>query len=104
MAPAAKTYKSMTDAFEEAQEQQMSEYTSQGGKWLAAVRQWMQHNLQNGDRVIWGSNTILNVTARQLEEVAALAVDATFPEMSRLQRENRELEMRLFALTGSSKV
>lgn len=82
----------------------MSEYTKQGGKWLAAVRRYMQNNIRNGDQVTWGSNTILNVTARQLEEIAAEAVSATFPEMSRLQKENHELEMRLFVLTGSSKV
>lgn len=50
----------------------------QGGIWTATVRGWIQRKKLNGSRVTWGSAEPLNppVTVRELEEVAALAIEA----------------------------
>lgn len=82
----------------------MSEYTKQGGTWLAAVRSWIQCNCTNGSKVTWGSNDVLspNITVKQIEEIAARAVDVSFPEFDLLKKSNYELKMCLFASTGTS--
>ena len=45
-----------------------------GGPWLAAARNWLQHNTINGDSVTWGSNDIIKpaLTVKQIEELAAV--------------------------------
>lgn len=49
-----------------------------GGKWLGAVRSWMQWHTKNGDRVTWGSAEILvpNLTVRDVEDIALHAAAA----------------------------
>jgi len=72
----------------------MSEFTKQGGTWLGAVRSHVQCKFRNGERVTWGSNDILepHVTIGQVEEIAAIAVDAAFPEVDKLKKRIKELE------------
>lgn len=67
----------------------MSEYTKQGGKWLAAARSWMQHHCHNGSTVAWGSNEVLNppLTVADVEEIAAKVAEAMEQEVVRLKAE-----------------
>lgn len=50
------------------------EFKSHGGKWLGAIRSWIQHEFINGDTVIWGSHTPLRssvtFTPHILEDLA----------------------------------
>lgn len=82
----------------------MSGYIKQGGEWLASVRSWIKRNCINGSSIIYGSNEVLrpHMTAKQVEEVAAKAVDVVFPEVDALKKENSELKMQLFAVSGTS--
>jgi hypothetical protein len=71
----------------------MSDFTKNGGKWLSAVRSHVQWEFRNGESVTWGSNDVLepHVTIGQVEEIAAIAVDAAFPEVDKLKKEVEEL-------------
>lgn len=67
----------------------MSEYTKNGGEWLAAARSWVQSHCQNGERVTWGSSDVLEpaLTIRQIEELAACVADAAASEMDALKEQ-----------------
>lgn len=75
----------------------MSNYTKMGGPWLGAVHSYVQRKFNNGEWVRWGTNDVLepSVTIRQMEEVAAIAVDATFPEIDKLNKRIKELQKKL---------
>ena len=47
-----------------------------GGKWLGSVRSWLQWHKQNGSKVTWGSDDVLEppMTVRDCETLAAEAV------------------------------
>ena len=47
-----------------------------GGPWLGAARRYLKAHVWDGDRVIWGSEDTLIMTARQIEELAEAAVVA----------------------------
>jgi len=52
------------------------EIAIKSGPHLGAVRKWIKWNCPNGDRVIWGSDTVLGkFTVRQLEELAQRIAD-----------------------------
>jgi hypothetical protein len=78
----------------------MSEFTKSGGAWLGATRSWIQWNCINGDTVTWGSDEILklkrNFTPAVVEEIAAQAVDAAFPEVDKLKETIESLRKKLF--------
>ena len=90
----------------------MSEFTKRGGAWLGAVRSWIQWNCINGSDVTWGSDEILrcrrNFTPAMVEEIAATAVDAAFPEVDKLNKKIDELREKLLkaqiGLTTSPKL
>lgn len=42
-----------------------------GGKWLGAVREWIQWNIPRGDQLTWGSDEQVTLTVKQLEELGA---------------------------------
>jgi hypothetical protein len=52
-----------------------NELMKKGGKWLSEARRFIQWNCLNGEKVIWGSQDLLNfktgITVRQFEELAA---------------------------------
>ena len=77
----------------------MSEFTKSGGAWLAAARSWIQWNCVNGSGVTWGSDEILqckrNFTPALVEEIAATAVNAAFPEVDKLNDKIRVLREKL---------
>lgn len=54
----------------------MEQFAKHGGKWLGAVRSWIQWNCINGSDVIWGSLDELKKSApfrvKDLEDIAAL--------------------------------
>lgn len=47
-----------------------------GGAWLRAARSYLQSNVRGGDRCTWSSYDVLELTVRQIEELAAHAVAA----------------------------
>jgi len=50
---------------------------SQGGEWLGAARNWMQHNIKDGDRINWSSTQPVSVAFCDLEAFAkAVAIAA----------------------------
>jgi len=75
----------------------MSEFTKRGGKWLGAIRSYVQCKFNNGEYVLWGSNDVLepHATIGQIEEIAAIAVDAALPEFDRLNNEIKKLREKL---------
>lgn len=75
----------------------MSEFTKNGGKWLSAVRSYIQWHFRNGSQVTWGSNDILepHVTVKQMEEAAAKAVDAAAREVDELKEQIDKLRKEL---------
>ena len=48
--------------------------------WLKAAREWLQHNVKNGDRFTWGSNSVIHMTMVQFEELAEV-VASSFREL-----------------------
>jgi hypothetical protein len=53
------------------------ELLKKGGSWLGEARSYLQWNVPNGDRVIWGSQEPVHITVKQIEELAAhVAEDA----------------------------
>ena len=75
----------------------MSEFTKRGGAWLGAVRSHVQSKFRNGEHVTWGSNDVLepHVTIGQIEEIAAIAVDAAFNEVDKLNKTIESLREKL---------
>jgi len=77
----------------------MSKFTDNGGEWLAAVRSWIQSNCNNGSSATWNSDEILecrrNFTPALVEEIAARAVDAAFPEVDDLKKQIEVLRGKL---------
>ena len=54
---------------------------SGGGKWLGAAREWMQHNVIEGDRLGWSSNETIHLPFCKLEELAKeVAIAAVMEE------------------------
>lgn len=56
---------------------------NRGGKWLGAVRSYMQSRFRNGDQVTWGSQQILEgapLVVKDVEEIGARAVAAYINE------------------------
>lgn len=50
---------------------------SQGGEWLLTARQWLQHNVKDGDRLNWSSTQPVSVAFCDLEAFAkAVAIAA----------------------------
>jgi hypothetical protein len=47
-------------------------YTSCGGKWLGAIRNWVQSKKKNGNTVTWASTEVLDppMTVKELEDAA----------------------------------
>ena len=43
---------------------------SQGGDWLAAARNWIQHNIKDGDRIVWSSAQPVSIAFCDLEAFA----------------------------------
>jgi hypothetical protein len=52
---------------------QPEELARQGGDWLAECREWIQHNVPNGDGVTWGNTTAIpsGISVAQLEDLSA---------------------------------
>ena len=61
------------------------ELSRKGGKWLGAARSWLQSNTNNGDRVTWGSNDIIqpHLTVKQIEDLAAHVAAAVMNEQNK---------------------
>ncbi len=51
-------------------------FAVESGKHLGAVRNWIKWHCRNGDRVTWGSDQVLGLTVRDLEEIAQKVADA----------------------------
>lgn len=83
----------------------MSDYTKNGGKWLAACRTWIQNHCINGSSVIWGSDTALQppITAHRVEEMAAAVADAANAEADELRRQLNESRKKCIELEGQVK-
>lgn len=56
-----------------------------GGSWLGTARDYVQRNCVGGDTVIWGSETLMQLTMRQIEEMA-LMVAASAVKADRSKR------------------
>lgn len=56
------------------------ELMQKGGNWLGALRRWIQWNIRGGDQVTWGSNTVLPITAKTIEEAASQVAEAAMRE------------------------
>ena len=59
-----------------------SDLKGKAGKWRAAARSWLQWHTKNGDRVIWGSNDVIepHMTVRMIEDLAADVAAAAMNE------------------------
>lgn len=44
---------------------------SGGGNWLGSARNYLLCNVRNGDNLTWGSQDIVNITVKQIEELAS---------------------------------
>ena len=55
---------------------------SQGGKWLAAARTWLQNHTINGETVMWCSEDVISppMTTRMVETLAADVAEAAVKE------------------------
>lgn len=63
---------------------QIMEDLKVGGTWLAAARDYVQRHCIGGDTVIWGSQTMMSLTMREIEEMALMiAVSAIKTERSK---------------------
>lgn len=49
---------------------------SRGGNWLGAARGWIQGNLPDGSIIKWGSPKTVEVSYKQLEELALCVATA----------------------------
>lgn len=74
------------------------EFRDAGGSWLGTVRNWIQCNCINGERVNWGSNDELKLnriwSPKVLEEIA-LRVAHTQYEECESKKPNRYTELEL---------
>ena len=54
---------------------------AQGGEWLGAARNWMQHNIKDGDRLNWSSTQPVSIAFCDLEAFAkTVAIAAVVAE------------------------
>lgn len=68
-----------------------SDLLHKGGNWLAAVREWIQHKIPNGEYIHWGTDEVLGsitlptmpypITVKMVEEIGAEAAAAVYNEI-----------------------
>ena len=51
-----------------------------GGAWLGTARSYLQHHVRGGDTYEWGSENIIHMSMRQVEEMAAEVAAAAIIE------------------------
>jgi len=51
---------------------QIAEELKGGGSWLGTARDYVQRHCSNGESVIWGSDTPMRLTMREIEEMALM--------------------------------
>lgn len=51
-----------------------------GGPWLAEAREYLLWKVPNGDNLIWSSSDKVNITVRQIEELACQVAAAAINE------------------------
>lgn len=82
------------------------EHFDHGGRYLAAVRSWMQRTFINGDRVTWGGNEYLTgttLTPFEMEQLATIIMDATVAEMKQhVLSELQDIQMIKDIRTGTN--
>lgn len=82
-------------------EHNMSKLTESGGHWLRIIRSFMQSKFQNGSRVTWGSEELLdntNITVRELEMIAERIAESAAKDYDELVEENNRLRKENFLL------
>jgi hypothetical protein len=68
------------------------QFKSKGGKWLGAVRNWIQWNCINGDSVTWGSNEELRMSRRfTVKVIEEIGVAAAYAQLQNMQEELKSI-------------
>lgn len=64
-----------------------SDMMQKGGVHFRAVREWLQWNTKNGDRVTWGSHDVIHpqLTVKEVEEMACHIASAVINEQEKKQ-------------------
>lgn len=83
------------------------ELLGKGGSWLGAARRYLQWNVRGGDTCTWGSGDVLEMTVKQIEELAAHAVAADGGYEVRFRNmldKNTSLDIRLVIANKIAKI
>lgn len=69
---------------------------ARGGAWLGSAREWMQSNVKYGDTLTWGSDELIHIPFRKLEELAMEAAVAAVEEDRKKRVKNHDSGDRVY--------